>query len=328
MDKVHFLKNFEDLYSHSKNLLKNTYKPHSKILVKLHFGEPGNKTAFKPEDVKPIIKALNELKLEPTLIDSPVAYNSPRGTVEGYEQFAKQKGFNKLAPCLISNNGKRVEMKDIPIEVIKELIEAENVLVLSHVKGHGCAGFGGAIKNLGMGGVTKESKSKIHGLCKPKFIKECQGCGTCAKLCPAHAIKMTDGKAEFDLNACYGCSICEIECPFKCLAPIKAIFDDLLAQGAAAVINNFPENTFYINVIKNITEGCDCQSNAGQILSDDIGVLLSKNPVAIDHASIDLINKTNEKNIFLEHTHKDPLLHVEYAAKYTNWEEDYEIEEL
>ena len=325
MSKVYFLKNFKKLSKASDRLLSDIYSKESKLLVKIHFGEPGNKFAFFPKDVKQIIEALKSQRIKITFVDTPVAYTSPRDSVSGYEKVAKERGWNNLGSILISNRFKRVKTKDFTAEVCRELIRAPNVLVISHVKGHACAGLGGAIKNLGMGGLSAKTKSKIHNLCKPHFIAECQGCGTCAKLCPAGAIKMKGGKAKLNNNKCFGCSICQLECAYNCLAPKKATFDDLLGQGAAAVINNLPQKTFFINILKDITKGCDCVVDPGGIVAKDVGVLFSDNPVAIDKASLDLIRKVSGKKLFKMVNNKDPLLQVNFASKYTKWKSDYEL---
>ena len=325
MSKVYFLKNFRRLNFKTKNLLGNFFRPNSEVIVKIHFGEPGNKFAFTPADIKPITEAIKSLKLNLVFIDTLVAYNSPRDSVENYKKVVKEKGYDKLSAFVISNNGIEIENKDFKANVCKELVRAKNVLVISHIKGHACSGFGGAIKNLGMGGVTKETKRLEHELSKPKFVSECRGCGTCVKLCPAAAIKMVNGKAKINLGTCWGCSICQINCPHKCLAPQKAYFDDLLAQGAAAVINNLPKNTFYINFLKNIVKWCDCEVNPGKRISEDIGILFSDNPVAIDKASIDIVNKINGKDLFKEINNKDPLLHVKFASEYTGKRLDYDL---
>ena len=325
MDKVYFLKDFNKLNEASLKLLEGIFIPDSDILVKMHFGEEGNKTALFPKDLEPIINVLKSLKLKPTLIDTPVKYNSPRRTVEGYEDVIKKRGYNKLAPCLVSNNSVRVKTKDMTIGVCKELTEAKGVLVVSHVKGHVCSGFGGAIKNLGMGGVDRDSKIDEHTLGQPVFLSDCKGCGVCVNLCPFVAIELDGNSIKFDYSKCAGCSICILDCPNKCLKPRKAIFDDLLAQGASACIDSFPKKTYYINLIKNITLLCDCVSDSGPIIAPDIGVLFSENPVAIDKASIDLINEASKRNIFLEENHKDPYLHVKYTSEYINKDWDYEL---
>lgn len=325
MGEVFFLKDLKKLATTTKELLKEFYPTDCEVLVKIHFGEPGNKLAFTPNDVKPIVEAMKSLKLQPVFIDTPTAYPSPRDTVKGYEKAVREKGFDKLAPFIISNKGKKVKTKDFVAGVCQELAEAENVLVISHVKGHSCSGFGGAVKNLGMGGVTKETKNTEHNLCKPKFVSECQGCGICVDFCPAEAIKMVDTKAKLNNDVCYGCSICQIECPYGCLAPQKAYFDDLLAQGAAAVISKLSRKTFYINFIKNVTKMCDCEVDPGDLVSKDVGILFGDNPCTIDKASVDLINKRNQRNIFKEINHKDPFLHVRFASEYIERELDYKL---
>ena len=325
MDKVYFLKDFNKLNEASLRLLEGVFLPDSDLLVKIHFGEGGNKTALFPKDVEPIISALKFLRLKPTLIDTPVKYNSPRNTVEGYGEIIKERGYDKLAPYLVSNNSVEVQTKDMTVGVCKELTKSKGVLVISHIKGHRCSGFGGAIKNLGMGGVAKESKIEEHTLGQPVFLSSCKGCGVCVNLCPFGAIKIEGGSVKFDYSKCGGCSICILECPNGCLKPRQAIFDDLLAQGASACINNLPPNTYYINLIKNITLLCDCVSDSGSIIAPDVGVLFSENPVAIDKASVDLINEANKQNVFLEENHKDPYLHVKYASEYINKSWDYEL---
>lgn len=328
MSKVYFEKDLKNLSKQSENLLSEIFPDNSVVTIKLHFGEPGNKNAFIPEDIKPIVDVLNKQGIKVKMVDTPVAYRSPRGTVKGYEKVARDRGYEKLGEVLISDSYRDIEMKDFKAPVSTDLVDADNIIVISHVKGHSCAGFGGAIKNLGMGGLSKEGKGFIHGLCKPKFIKECEGCGTCAQLCPAGAIKMVNAKAVFDLNKCWGCSICEIKCPHDCLAPEVATFDDLLAQGACACIKNFPKSTYYINFVIRISEECDCDSDCGGVIAKDVGVLFSDNPVAIDKASIDLVEKSEGKNVFEEVHHKDPNLQVEYASRYCDFEMGYELIDL
>lgn len=325
MTKVQYLQDKSKLESVSLNILKDFYPKDQDILIKIHFGEPGNQTALFPEDVAPIIAALKSFGLRPTFIDTPVAYNSPRNNVAGYEQVVRDRGYDKLAPFIISDNFVEIKTKDLSAQVCKELVEAQNLLVISHVKGHECAGFGAAIKNFGMGGLTPKSKRDIHGLSKPVLTEStCTGCGTCARLCPAHAIEIVNNKAKVNLDKCWGCSICQIKCPTSSLTPLLANFDDLLAQGAAACINNLPKNSFYINFIQNITKSCDCESNSGEILAPDRGILFSDNPVAIDQASIDIIGK----EIFENSNHKDPSSQIKYAESYTKFTTDYQLEKL
>ncbi|MFH1451135.1 MAG: DUF362 domain-containing protein [bacterium] len=325
MSEVYFLKDFTKLEEKTKEVLKGFFPIGTKAVTKIHFGEPGNIHAFRPSDLEPLVKAMKYLGVEIVFLDTPVVYNSPRNSVAGYEEVVKDGGWNKLAGFVISGDYVKIKTKDFIAEVAKELTEAENVMVVSHVKAHGCCGVGGTIKNLGMGGVSRETKKIEHSLAKPKFISECVGCGTCVSLCPVHAIEMIDGKAKFDLEKCIGCSVCQENCSFNCLAPEAFPFDDLLAQAAAAVINSFAGKAYYINFLKNIARKCDCSSDSGGLISSDIGILFSDNPVAIDRASVDLVNQANGEDLFKTVTNKDPLAHIDAAANYINKETDYKL---
>lgn len=299
------------------NVFKDRFVKGEKAILKMHFGEPGNNTAFKPKDVKPFIDALKELGFEVLMVDTPVAYNSPRDSKEGYEKAIEERGYDEVGKYKVIDEYKNVKINGIEFEVAKDLAEATNVLVLSHVKGHECAGFGGAIKNLGMGALSPKTKQMIHNASKPEIDEDkCIGCGVCAELCPAKAISMEKGKANPDWNICWGCSICEINCPQKALTSNVRIFDDVLAMGACAAIKVMPKNTFYVNIINNITKSCDCESDSGIIIAQNIGTLFSDNPIAIDSTSIDIINEKEGRDVFNEVNRKDPKLQLKYAEKY------------
>ena len=136
-----------------------------KIPIKLHLGEKNNKYFLKPDLAKLIVDELKKVNADPFLFDTTVAYSGMRSKKHSYLKLAKIHGFTEKevgCPIVISNIGVDVKTRDMTVHVCKELIEADGILVVSHVKGHCCYGFGGAIKNLGMGGVTPESKKEIH----------------------------------------------------------------------------------------------------------------------------------------------------------------------
>jgi len=281
------------------------------VAVKLHMGEIGNPTHLSPDLVTTVVSKLPN-ECEPFLFDSPVAYKGGRATVEDYEQTAKDHGFDKVGiPIIISNDFVEYESKSFPIQVCKPLVEADAVLVLSHVKGHRAAGFGGAIKNMGMGCLTKETKGKIHGGAKAVYIKGCNLCGVCAKVCPFGAISYTDRP---NFNNCFGCSVCVVNCPQKALKPKLDLFDILLAEGSATAYKSF-KKSYFVNCLINITEMCDCWNKPSEILTPDIGFLTGPDPVAIDKASIDLINKQAGRDLFLEVNHKDPQLQIKASSR-------------
>ena len=238
-------------------------------------------------------------------------YHSPRNSVEGYYKVLEDKGFTKDkmgCDVKVSDEFVNVQMEHLNIEVCKDLVEADGILVLSHVKGHPCAGFGGAIKNLGMGGVTKKSKKDIHVGAKPIVNDKCVACGVCKNVCPANAIEIKE-ISEVDLDKCWGCSLCIMKCPHEAMTPKVELFDTLLAEGAAAVVKSV-KKTYYINVLKNIAKWCDCFDITSDKISEDVGILFSEDVVEIDRKSLDLIKEKNGKDVFLEHNNHDPYLQV------------------
>jgi hypothetical protein len=309
-----------------KQELKEKFAGCNKIALKIHFGEPENKTTFVPEDIKPITDTLKEIGLDYFLFDSPVKYNSPRNTVEEYKKSAKEQGWEEIGEVRISNEFIEAEGKYIKKhQVCKELADADGVLVVSHFKGHLCSGFGGAVKNLGMGALTRESKEKIHEGGKPLMVGECTACGLCADACPFDAIEIKE-KAEIT-GYCGGCSLCAIKCPNDVFKPKIATFDILLGEGAALAQSKF-KKYYYVSILKKITKGCDCGSSGMGIIAKDDGFVMSCDGVSIDMASHDIIKKNEGKDVFLESNHKTGKEHVEAAAEFGMGEKGYNLIEI
>ncbi len=325
MNKVYFTK---DLVLGAETFKKFLDFPERvKVAIKMHMGEEHNKTCLRAEDVKPIVDALLALNTEPFIIDTPVAYKGGRHTCEAYLKTAKDNGFSEETigcPIIISNDFYEVKTGHMNFQVCKEMYESEYMVVLSHVKGHCCVGFGGAVKNLSMGGATIKSKKDMHSMGKPQIVGECNLCKTCEKFCPAKCIKVDD-KLNINLDGCWGCDICVDNCPHGVLkAPVS--IDELLAEGAWASVQN-KKGVLYINMIKRVTKLCDCESDAGKIVTEDVGTLVGTDSVAIDQASLDLINKQT-KDIFIKVNHKDPELHLNFSEKLGLGSKEYELKEI
>ncbi|HUV51521.1 MAG TPA: DUF362 domain-containing protein, partial [Dehalococcoidia bacterium] len=187
-----------------------------------------------------------------------------------------------------------------------------HLLVMSHVKGHIQAGFGGAIKNLGMGGVTKGMKRIIHRMSIPRFLAEkCDLCGSCAEVCPCHAITV-DLDWRYDSLACEGCGKCVSLCPRGALSYDVMDFQQGLALAAKACIRG--KKALYINALVNITRSCDCDPHPGPIICPDIGYLASNALAAIDRASLQLVHEL-KPGVFQEVNQIDPLKQVRYAQE-------------
>jgi uncharacterized Fe-S center protein len=175
----------------------------------------------------------------------------------------------------------------------------DSLIALSHFKGHMAAGFGGAIKNIGMGLGSRAGKLHMHSEIMPQIIdNKCIGCGICVENCNAGAIEIVDKVAKIDQSRCEGCAMCIAVCP-KGAASVPwqggthDYLQEKIAQYAGAVLSLFPEAIF-INVLEKITEQCDCMGVAQEPMMADIGILYSTDIVAADKAGLDLANKFSE----------------------------------
>jgi len=212
-------------------------------------------------------------------------------------------------PIIVSDEFEIFKTKNLDVQVCKPLIEADSMLVLTHVKGHACSGMGGSIKNLGMGCVFSKTKKEIHTLSQPKLTGSCVNCNICLAACPFSAITKGSEHPKFNLNGCFGCDACIEVCPENALEPKIASFDKLLAEAAFAVVKKV-KKIHYINAIINISRFCDCVTENGPILLPDIGYLASNDIVEIDRKSIYLVNQKAGKDIFKENHNKDPYAQV------------------
>ena len=311
-----------------KQELQNIFTSGEKIAIKLHMGEEGNKFYLKPARVKPYVDALKERGCKPFLFDSPVMYEGQRNTEQKYLRTAKKHGFDSLGvPIIISNEHSTVKMPHLNAEVCKTLSDADGVLILSHVKGHICCGFGAAIKNLGMGAMSKKTKKEIHTGGEPIYKEGCILCGRCEQVCPTHNVQYKNTRPYFDKTWCCGCSNCAIFCPVGAIKPKNTTFDILLAEGAAAALKSF-KKYYCVNVILDVVKYCDCTTQKNPTVAKDIGIVFGKDIVGVDKASMDLINKQAGKDLFEEIHHKSPSVHIKEAERLGMGKQDYSIEKI
>ena len=308
--------------------LKKIFSPDDRVVIKLHMGEKGNPYYLKPDLIQPIITTLKLIGAEPVLFDTPTLYRGERATPEKYLQTAAWHGYEEtLVGCqvVISDDSIQVKTKHLDAGVSNVIAECDGLVAASHVKGHACCGFGGAIKNLGMGGVDKKTKEKIHTYSRPKLNPEkCIGCGQCESICPNGAVKLENGLPILDYSKCWGCGQCIVKCESQALKPKHALFDELLSESAYAVLSRVKKK-FFVNYLINISELCDCLSDPGKILVGDTGILLGDDIVSIDKASNDLITEKAGYDIFEKIHSKSGLVHINAGAKLGMGEMDYEL---
>jgi len=299
------------------------------VPVKLHMGEMKNKYFLKPTFVKLVIDELKKAKADPYLFDTTVAYPGLRSVRSGYGKVAKMHGFTlERVGCevIIDNEGVSVEIDNRNYKVAKYLFESTHIFSITHVKGHIATGMGGAIKNFGMGGVTKETKRRMHHGSRPVYQKDkCNYCGVCAELCPFKAINIVANKWRQNMLSCFGCGVCVDACKNHALIHKAADLQYVLACAAKACVQD--KNVLYLNELKRISKSCDCDPFAGPVICPDIGYLVSDDPVAADKASLDLINDA-KPDVFEKENHISPLKQIKFAEEIGLGSSSYRLIEL
>jgi uncharacterized Fe-S center protein len=226
-----------------------------------------------------------------------------------------------MAPFIVADglrgeNQRIVKTKGIlkEIEVAGAIAEADAMIVVTHVKGHELAGFGGAIKNLGMGCASQAGKLRQHRTVDLEIDEsKCIGCGKCTETCEMHLPEIVGDKARIISPKCMRCPFCRNECP---MGAIKLLHQDrvlkALASAAYGVLSTFkPDKVAYVSFARSITEFCDCRPNPGSVAIKDIGVFAADSPVSVDGAFLE----TADYKIFNEAYNVDCMLQVEEAAR-------------
>jgi uncharacterized Fe-S center protein len=299
------------------------------VPIKLHMGEKNNQYFPRSSEVKHAIDALKKINAKPFLYDTTVAYSGLRHTKDTYKKLAESHGFSQQetgCPIIIDDTGKDIQIEHRNYTVADHLIKATHIFAWSHVKGHIATGMGGAIKNFGMGGVTKETKLQMHHNSRPVFHKDkCTYCNICAEKCPFEALTITTDTWEKNQDSCFGCGVCVDVCPNTALTNVDANLQYLIACAAYACVKN--KNILYLNDVNRIARSCDCDPSAGPILSPDIGYLLASDPVAIDQASLDLIHN-HHPNLFEETLHIKPEKQIRFGEEIGLGSAQYQLIEI
>lgn len=299
------------------------------VPIKLHMGEIKNRYFPKPDFVRVVVDELKKYNIDPFLFDTTVAYSGLRHSKSGYRKVARIHRFTrKKVGCdvVIDDSGIPVEIEGREYIVADHLYHSTHIFSLSHVKGHIATGMGGAIKNFGMGGVTKETKKRMHHGSRPVLQKTaCSFCGDCARVCPFHALKVTEGMWKQNLKACFGCGVCVDACKNNALTHKDADLQYVLACAAKACVQG--KQVIYLSEVKRIARSCDCDPFAGPIICPDIGYLVSDDPVAIDKAALDLIHQ-KRKNVFEKENHVNPLKQIKFGEEIGLGSSSYQLYRL
>jgi uncharacterized protein len=273
------------------------------VALKIHFGEPGNLSYLRPNYAARVAQLVRSAGGKPFLTDCNTLYKGRRANAVDHLLAASENGFNRLgAGCdvVIADGLRGTDYREVEIgmkhvkraKIGSAIAEADIVISLSHFKGHELTGFGGALKNLGMGSGSIGGKLEMHSDSKPEIRRgACIGCGACVRSCAQAAIALdSERKAVIDYAKCVGCGQCIAMCRYDAASPTwnAASAQEKIAEYAYAAVKGKP--CFHLNFIMNVSPECDCWGHNDAAIVPDLGILASTDPVALDRASLDLVN--------------------------------------
>lgn len=275
--------------------------------IKLHFGERGNTAYIRPVFFRKVVDLVKGCGGIPFLTDANTLYAGSRSDAPTHLETAIQNGFAYSvvgAPLVIADGLRGKTEIAVPIDqkrfkevyIGTEIVEADAIISMAHFKCHELSGFGGAIKNMGMGCASRRGKLAQHSTVSPKVkAKKCIGCGDCVAHCAYDAPSLQDDKAVIDPEKCIGCGECIIVCPSGAVQiqwdQSVPVFLENMVEYTLGVIKGKEEKTLYVNFITDVSPACDCVPFNDSPIVRDIGILASRDPIAIDQACMNLVNQ-------------------------------------
>lgn len=312
------------------------------VAVKTHFGESGKSGYPRPVFLKNVGELVREKNALPFMTETSTLYKGNRDNAVIHIEHAIRQGFG------FENTGMSIVMSDglygdeeaevaidgkiyKSVKLASLIVKSQALVCVSHFTGHMIAGFGAAIKNMGMGCASRKGKMNQHSTAKPQIIPGiCTKCKQCIIWCPEQAISSGEASAEIDSAKCIGCGECLAVCRFDAVRyNWGATYEELqkkIVEHAFGVYKANEGKALYINILTRISKDCDCMPLYENICGD-IGVLVSHDPVALDSASLDLVEKSAGKKIS-EMAHDIPYRYqIDYAKEIGFGDADYQLVE-
>ena len=307
------------------------------VAIKMHFGEPGNLSFLRPNYAKVVADLVKECGGVPFLTDCNTLYPGRRKNALEHIEAAYENGFSPFSTgcqIIIGDGLKGSDEVEVPVvggEYVKNakigraVMDADVFISLTHFKGHEEAGFGGCLKNIGMGCGSRAGKMEQHNAGKPHVAqKHCIGCGQCRKICAHGAPIITDGKAVIDHDRCVGCGRCIAVCPKDA---VRINWDESttnlnckIAEYTKAVVDGRP--CFHISLVIDVSPNCDCRSENDMAIVPNVGMFASFDPVALDMACVDAVNaQTPLRGSAADDEHAKAHVHDHFQRLHpdTNW---------
>ena len=307
------------------------------VAIKLHFGEPGNLAFLRPNWARTVADFVKERGGKPFLTDCNTLYVGGRKNALDHMDSAMLNGFNPMTTgcqIIIADGLKGSDEVEVPVaggEYVKNakigraVMDADVFISLTHFKGHETAGFGGCLKNIGMGCGSRAGKMEQHNAGKPHVAeKYCIGCGQCRRVCAHGAPIIENGKAHIDHNKCVGCGRCIAVCPKDA---VQINWDESttnlnykIAEYTKAVVDGRP--CFHISLVIDVSPTCDCRPENDMAIVPNVGMFASFDPVALDMACVDAVNaQTPLRGSAADDAHAKAHVHDHFQRLHpdTNW---------
>ncbi|MGZ8428748.1 MAG: DUF362 domain-containing protein [Candidatus Deferrimicrobiaceae bacterium] len=313
--------------------------------VKLHFGEKGNVSFVRPVFVRKVVEEIAAAGGKPFLTDSNTLYVGGRSNSVDHLRTAIANGFAFAvvgAPLIIADGIRGESSVSVPVEgkifpevaIGAEIANADAIVAVTHFKGHELSGFGGTIKNLGMGCAARSGKLAQHStVCPVVDPANCTGCGTCITHCPSGAIGILSQTALIDPRTCIGCADCIVVCPEQTVKvdwnEAAPMVQKKMVEHAAGALRGKKESSLFLSFVMQISPYCDCYGNNDRPIAPDVGILASADPVALDQACADLVIRSAGRDPFREtHPEIDWTVQLSYAEELGLGTREYLLETL
>ncbi len=312
--------------------------------IKMHFGDEGNTGHIRHEWAREAARHVSRKTANAFLADSNVIYKiGKRAHSVEHLKIANEHGFNLNnigLPILIADGLRGRNFVEVPVDgkhfskvkIASDFADCDSIIAMSHMTGHIVTGMGCAIKNIGMGCAARRGKYEQHCGAAPDVVPEhCVGCGACVNVCPAGCLTLKGKVISFAKEKCLGCGECAVVCKTKAIeirwSETLENLQEKMVEYACGLVKAVRGNLGYINFLIKVTKDCDCLAKDDPRIVRDLGILASRDPVAIDTASVDLIVKAAGSDVFKAgYPETDWSVQLQYAAAFGLGSRDYELE--
>ncbi len=354
--KVYFIKAFakdnEQVVSKkARKLFKaggfsECFKENDFTAVKVHVGEGDNNTHVKAPYIKGLVDELVKLKTKPFVTDTNTLYVGQRNNALNHTILATEHGFSLeglgipfiVSGGLLGTTETAIQIKgrrNKEVFIASDIVRCQSILSVAHVTGHMATGLGATLKTLGMGCASKKGKLKQHAALKLSISNDCTLCGECLKHCPVDAISLGKTKACINQEKCIGCAECMAYCRFEAVKcnwyQETEQLQENIAEYALGTLKGKENRAAFFNFILSVTQDCDCFETPNmRTIVDDIGIAASMDPVAVDKAALDLVEKTAGRKLqnLLRKKYLNPGCQIEHAERIGLGSSDYELIEI